>query len=182
MPENRHGPDQIPRHSPQRLRLFDARHRSTPPNPCSSRARQQARPNARRSAQAEGEQLKEASPQIQGLPKGYAAGPRRGLAKGKKAGHAAGPGRHSARHDAAHQLALTEAVQQLDDGRDQLQTNAITKSFAWPAPSPARSPSGRGIWTERVMCENLKEALSLAVHAADVRIAVHPSQLKTLQA
>jgi flagellar biosynthesis/type III secretory pathway protein FliH len=34
---------------------------------------------------------------------------------------------------------------------------------------------------QRIMCENLKQALSLAVHAADVRIAVHPSQFKTLQ-
>jgi flagellar biosynthesis/type III secretory pathway protein FliH len=31
------------------------------------------------------------------------------------------------------------------------------------------------------MSENLKEAMSLAVHAADVRVSVHPSQFKTLK-
>jgi flagellar assembly protein FliH len=128
---------------------------------------------------AEGEQLKEEARKA-GHSEGYQQGRAEGFQDGKKTGHAEALSAHTA---AMTQLiaALTAAVQQLDDGRDQLQTNAINEVVRLACAIARKVTKRQGTMDQRIMCENLKQALSLAVHAADVRIAVHPSQFKTLQ-
>jgi len=128
---------------------------------------------------AEGERIKEEE-RIAGHSDGYAQGRAEGFEEGKKTGHAEALSAHTA---AMTQLinALTQAAQQIEDGRDQLQTNAINEVVRLACAIARKVTKRQGTMDERIMCENLKQALALAVHAADVRIAVHPSQFKTLQ-
>ena len=116
----------------------------------------------------------------QGHSEGFALGRTEGFEAGKKSAHAEALAAHQA---AMTQLinSLTETIKLIDDGRDQLQTNAINEVVALACAIARKVTKRQAAIDERVMCENLREALSLAVHAADVRIAVHPSQFKTLQ-
>jgi flagellar assembly protein FliH len=115
-----------------------------------------------------------------GQSEGYEQGRAEGFEEGKNAGHAEALSAHTAAM--THLIStLTQAVQHIDDGRDQLQTNAINEVVRLACAIARKVTKRQGTMDERIMCENLKQALSLAVHAADVRIAVHPSQLKTLQ-
>ena len=128
---------------------------------------------------AEGERIKEEE-RTAGHSDGYAQGRAEGFEDGKKTGHAEALSAHIA---AMTQLinALTQAAQQIEDGRDQLQTNAINEVVRLACAIARKVTKRQGTMDERIMCENLQQALALAVHAADVRIAVHPSQFKTLQ-
>jgi flagellar assembly protein FliH len=131
-------------------------------------------------AKAEADQFKEQS-RKSGHSEGFQQGRADGLEAGKKSGHAEALAAHTA---AMTQLinALTQAVHQINDGRDQLQTNAINEVVRLACAIARKVTKRQAAMDERIMCDNLREALSLAVHAADVRIAVHPSQYKTLQA
>jgi len=116
-----------------------------------------------------------------GLAEGRSQGYARGFEEGQKAGHAQALAEHGA---AMTQLigALTQAVRLLDDGRDQLQTHGINEVVRLACAIARKVTKRQGIIDVQTLSRNLSEALSLAVHAADVRVAVHPSQLKTLQA
>jgi flagellar assembly protein FliH len=142
------------------------------------RARQKADQLLAESA-TEGDRIKEDA-RKSGHSEGYAQGRAEGLEAGKKSGHAEALAANTA---AMTQLinSLKQAVQQIDDGRDQLQTNAINEVVRLACAIARKITKRQGTMDERVLCENLTQALSLAVHAADVRIAVHPSQFKTLQ-
>jgi flagellar assembly protein FliH len=131
-------------------------------------------------ARTESEQIKSQA-QKAGHSEGFSQGRAEGLETGKKNGHAEALAANKA---AMTQLinSLTETIRQIDDGRDQLQTNAINEVVALACSIARKVTKRQANLDERIMCENLREALSLAVHAADVRIAVHPSQFKTLQA
>jgi flagellar assembly protein FliH len=116
---------------------------------------------------------------------GLAEGRRRGYAQGLEEGRKAGHDQALAEHGAAMtQLigALTQAMRLLDDGRDQLQTHGINEVVRLACAIARKVTKRQGIIDSQALAQNLSEALSLAVHAADVRVAVHPSQLKTLQA
>jgi flagellar assembly protein FliH len=131
-------------------------------------------------AQTECEKSREQA-KTQGLAEGRRQGYEQGFEEGKTAGH----GQALAEHGAAMtQLigALTQAVRLLDDGRDQLQTHGINEVVRLACAIARKVTKRQGIIDERTLAQNLTEALSLAVHAADVRVAIHPSQLKTLQA
>lgn len=127
----------------------------------------------------EGERLKEEA-RRDGHAEGFRLGRAEGLTEGKKAGHADALAANTA---AMKQLivALTRASQQIDDGRDQLQTDAINEVVRLACSIARKVTKRQAAIDPKVLGENLKEALALAVHAADVRIAVHPSQLKTLK-
>jgi flagellar assembly protein FliH len=115
-----------------------------------------------------------------GHAEGFQLGRTEGFEAGKKAGHAEALAAHST--DMSQLIhALKKAVEQIDDGRDQLYTNVINEVVGLACAIARKVTKRQGAFDQRVMCDNLKEALSLAVHAADVRIAVHPSQFKTLQ-
>jgi len=115
-----------------------------------------------------------------------------GLAEGKKAGFALGQeeGRKTAHTQALaeHQAALKKLVDALSAAAKQIELEreelraAGTREVAELACAIARRVSLRqGGLSAQVLMDNLNDAMSLAVQAADVRIAVHPAQLKTLQ-
>jgi flagellar assembly protein FliH len=131
-------------------------------------------------AKSEGERIK-ADSRKAGRDEGFRQGRAEGLEEGTKAGHAEALAANSA---AMKQLisSLTQAMHQIDDGRDQLQTNAVNEVVRLACSIARKITKRQGAIDQRVLSDNLKEALALAVHAADVRIALHPSQVKTLQA
>ncbi|MGD0769099.1 MAG: FliH/SctL family protein [Tepidisphaeraceae bacterium] len=131
-------------------------------------------------AQTESEKIHHCA-KTDGLAEGRRQGQEQGFEEGKKAGHAEALAEHGA---AMTQLigALTQAVRLLDDGRDQLQTHGINEVVRLACAIARKVTKRQGIIDEQTLSRNLSEALSLAIHAADVRVAVHPSQLKTLQA
>lgn len=116
-----------------------------------------------------------------GFTEGKKQGHAEGLAEGKKSGHAQALAEHGA---AMKELigALTQAVKTLDGERDQLQTKATTEVVRLACTIARKVTKRQGAIDEQVMSENVKEAMSLAVHASDIRIAVNPAQAKTLQA
>lgn len=116
-----------------------------------------------------------------GLAEGRRLGNAQGLEEGKKSGHAQALAEHGA---AMTKLiaALTEIMRQLDDSRDHLHSQVIGEVVDLACRISRRVTKRQGALDPQIMCENAKEALALAVHAADVRIAVNPSQLKTLEA
>ncbi|MGD0389138.1 MAG: FliH/SctL family protein [Tepidisphaeraceae bacterium] len=131
-------------------------------------------------AQAEAQKTRQEAKSV-GLAEGRRQGQALGFEEGKAAGHAQALAEHGA---AMTQLisALTQAVRFLDDGRDQLQTHGINEVVRLACAIARKVTKRQGIIDEQTLARNLTEALSLAVHAADVRVAIHPSQLKTLQA
>jgi flagellar assembly protein FliH len=118
---------------------------------------------------------------IEGFAEGKKAGQAEGFEAGKKAGHAQALAEHSA---AMTKLigSLTQAMAQLENERDQLQTNALNEVVKLACLIARKVTKRQGLFDTQVMFENLKEAMSLAVHASDVRIAVHPGQVETLRA
>jgi flagellar assembly protein FliH len=131
-------------------------------------------------AQAESEKIRRQA-KADGLAEGRRQGHAEGFVEGQKTGHAQAMAEHGA---AMTQLiaALTKAARLLDDGRDQLQTHGINEVVRLACAIARKVTKRQGIIDEQTLAGNLTEALSLAVHAADVRVAIHPSQLKTLQA
>jgi flagellar assembly protein FliH len=115
---------------------------------------------------------------------GFEDGLKRGLAmgteEGKKNGHAQALAENSA---AMTKLisSLTQVVRQIDEERDLLENRALAEVVQLSCSIARKVTKRQGAIDPQVMCQNLKEALGLAVHAADVRLAVHPTQIKTLQ-
>jgi len=130
-------------------------------------------------ARAEAEKIKEQAREI-GISEGQRQGRSEGLADGQKTGHAQALAEHSAAMEKLI-VALTEAVKALDEGRNQLRTQAINEVVGLACAIARKVTKRQGAMDEQVLRDNLRQALALAVHAADVRIMVNPSQLKTLQ-
>jgi flagellar assembly protein FliH len=116
-----------------------------------------------------------------GFAEGKKQGQVEGLTEGKKAGHAQALAENTA---AMTQLigALTQAMKVLDNERDQLQTQATNEVVKLACTIARKVTKRQGLIDQQVMFENLKDAMSLAVHASDIRIAVHPGQVETLRA
>jgi flagellar assembly protein FliH len=119
--------------------------------------------------------------QIKALAEGLKQGKAQGLEEGKKTGHATALVEHSA---AMTELVktLSRAIGELEEHRDQLLTQGLREVVELACSVARRITKRQGLLEPEVLLENLKEAMSHAVHAADIRLAVHPSQLKTLQA
>jgi flagellar assembly protein FliH len=131
-------------------------------------------------ARTESEQIKQRA-KTEGLAEGRQQGRREGFEEGKKSGHAQALAQNS---DALKQLinSLTQACRLLDDGRDQLHTQVINEVVALASAIARKIVRREAKFDVEILSRNLKEALGLTVHAADVRIAVNPAQLKTLEA
>jgi len=116
-----------------------------------------------------------------GLAEGRRLGQAQGMEEGKKGGHAEALSENSA---AMTKLiaALTAALGKIEDRRDHLHANVIEEVVDLACRIARRVIKREGTIDPKIMCQNVKEALALAVHAADVRIAVNPAQLKTLEA
>jgi flagellar assembly protein FliH len=130
-------------------------------------------------AQAEGREIKSQA-RIEGLAEGRRLGLAQGTEEGKKSGHAQALAENTAAMTKLIQT-LTEAARQLDDSRADLHSRVLTEVVDLACRIARRVTKRQGALDPKVMCQNVTEALALAVHAADVRIAVNPSQFKTLE-
>ncbi len=120
----------------------------------------------------------------QARTEGLGEGRRQGLLQGTEEGKASGHVQALTEHGAAMTkliAALTDAVRELDDSRDHLHSRVLTEVVDLACRIARRVTKRQGAVDPQVLCRNVTEALALAVHAADVRIAVNPSQLKTLE-
>ena len=131
-------------------------------------------------AQREAAELKKAA-HAQGL----AEGRRDGLAKGIEEGRAAGQKQALDEHRA--QLtqavaALTEAASDLDASRGELEAAALEEVVALAIAVARRVTKRQALVEPQVLTENLREAMRLVVSASAVKVAIHPSQRRTLDA
>jgi flagellar assembly protein FliH len=129
-------------------------------------------------AQREGEQMK-AKAKTEGLAQGRLEGIRQGTEEGRKTGHDA------ALAEIKPQLsqtltALTAVVTQLDAARHDLESAGIHEVVQLAAAIARRVTKRQAAIDPMVLTENLKEAMKLAVQAADVQIVIHPNQRETL--
>jgi flagellar assembly protein FliH len=130
-------------------------------------------------AQREGDVMREQA-RKEGFAQGHAEGTKKGLEEGQKSGHQA------ALTEIKPQLtitwnALTAAIQQLDAARLDLESAGITEVIQLAAAIARRVTKRQAMLDPAVLTENVREAMKLAVHAADVRIVIHPSQHDTLK-
>ena len=142
------------------------------------RARQQAEALLAE-AQREAESLK-AQAHAQGLTDGR----RDGLAQGKQEGAKAGAAQALAEHKAqltAAVNALVAASTQFNASRRDLEADGLKEVVALATAVARRVTKRQGLLDPEVLAGNLKEAMKLVAHAADVRIALHPSQRKVLE-
>jgi flagellar assembly protein FliH len=130
-------------------------------------------------AQNEGREIKSHA-RIEGLAEGRRLGLAQGTEEGKKTGHAQALAENAAAMTKLIQT-LTEAARQLDDSRADLHSRVLTEVVDLACRIARRVTKRQGALDPKVMCQNVTEALALAVHAADIRIAVNPSQFKTLE-
>ena len=141
------------------------------------RARQQAE-QLLLAAQQEAEGLKQAA-HAEGLREGRAQGHAEGLQKGAEAGKAQALAACQQQF-AATLGALAQAAMELDAGRRALEAEGLAEVVQLAAAIARRVTKRQGIIDEQVLAANVADAMRLVVHAADVRIAVHPDQRRTL--
>src|SRR5688500_17938711 len=130
-------------------------------------------------AQQEGEAIKE-----QARAEATQAGFDHGFADGSQQGAEAG--RQQAMEEHRKQLTdllrgLTQAAAELNARRDELETEALREVIGLAAAVARRVTKRQGLIDEEVLTANLSDAMRLVVAAADVSIAVHPDQRKTLE-
>ena len=144
-----------------------------------SRARQQA-DQLLAAAQAEAETLKQQAAQ-RGLADGRRQGMAQGLEQGRQAGHQQALNES---RDALGQAtrALSAATTALDASRADLEATALAEVIKLVIAIARRVTKRQGMIDPAVLTANLQEAMKLVVSSADVRIAIHPSQRKALDA
>jgi flagellar assembly protein FliH len=130
-------------------------------------------------AQREAELLK-----TEGYSDGLQSGQRDGFAKGQQEGTAAGTKQALAEHKS--QLtnvvtALTAAVAELDASRRNLESDGLREVVALAVAIARRVTKRQGLVDPDVLTENLREAMKLVAHGADVRIAINPQQKAVLE-
>jgi flagellar assembly protein FliH len=130
-------------------------------------------------ARAEAEKIK-AEAKTGGFAEGRQQGLAQGLDEGKKSGHAQALAENG---KALGELikSMTEAVRDLDERRDDLHTAGLREVVDLACGIARRVTRRQAAFDPQVLCNNLKEAMALAIHAADIRIAMHPSQKQTLE-
>jgi flagellar assembly protein FliH len=131
-------------------------------------------------AQRQAEQLKKQSAE-QGKKEGQAQGFSEGTNVGKKTGHDQALNEHRTKLTQLIQ-AMTAALSELDKQRQTLETEATTDVVELAMAIARRVTKRQADLDPAVLTENIKEAMKIVVHAADLRIAVHPSQKQTLLA
>ncbi|MGE5609138.1 MAG: FliH/SctL family protein [Bacillota bacterium] len=142
------------------------------------RARQQAE-QLLAAAQVEAEGLKQ-----QAQADGFAEGRQEGLTKGREEGLKIG--REAALQEQREQLAnlitaLTGSVTQIDVSRRELEAAALKDVIRLAIAIAERVTKRQGVLDPQVAIANVTDALRLVTHASDVRIALNPSQVTTLQ-
>jgi flagellar assembly protein FliH len=133
----------------------------------------------RAAAAVEGKQIK-ADAHKNGHVEGKNAGLAEGLELGRRQGHDAALAEH--REQMTKLIgALSAVLAQIEANRAHLE-DAAARQVAGLATAIARRVTKRqGMLDENVLAENVKALLPLVVHAADIRIALNPAQMGTLQ-
>jgi flagellar assembly protein FliH len=114
---------------------------------------------------------------------GNAAGTQDGLKKGTEDGKAAGKAAALAENRAKLEQLLktfTTAVSEMNASRAKLESTAATEVIKLAVAIARRVTKLQGSLDPSVLTENVRSAMKLAVHAADIRISVHPSQKQGL--
>ena len=133
-----------------------------------------------REAQKQGEELRAAA-RTEGFSLGKQEGLNAGQEEGKKSGHEAALAEIRPKLTQTW-TALTEAVNQLDSSRHNLEAAGINEVVKLAAAIARRVTKLQASVDPNVLVENLKGAMKIAVQAADVHIAVHPAQREMLNA
>jgi flagellar assembly protein FliH len=129
-------------------------------------------------AQKEAEALKQQAA-AQGMTEGKAQGLALGLAEGRASGEGAALAEAKGRLTQTFNT-LSAAVGQLEAARLDLESAGLSEVVLLAAAIARRVTKRQAAIDPAVLCENLKEAMRLAVQSADVRIVIHPSQRKSL--
>ena len=114
---------------------------------------------------------------------GFAAGTQDGLKKGTEDGRVAGKTAAMNEHRAKlEQLikTLSCTIEELDAARAALESSSASAVIKLAVAIARRVTKLQGSLDPSVMTENVLAAMKVAVHATDIRIAVHPSQKETL--
>lgn len=130
-------------------------------------------------AQAEAEALKEAA-----RAEGFAEGRQQGLVEGDEAGRQSGHEQALAEHRAKlTELVggLGESLAQLDASRRALEAEGLREVVELAATIARRVTKRQAAIDPGVLEGNLVEVMKLVVHAADVRVAVSPSEKSALE-
>ena len=143
------------------------------------RAQQQAE-QLLAAAQTEAEQLKQQARQ-QGLIEGRREGTAQGLEQGRQAGQQQALNESRAQLQQAMQ-SLSIAMAAIEAQRADLEAAALTEVVQLALAIARRVTKRQAEIDPAVLVANLQEVMKLVVKAADVRIAIHPSQRNTLDA
>jgi flagellar assembly protein FliH len=129
-------------------------------------------------AKREGEQMR-AKAKAEGFSQGRLEGVRQGTEEGRKTGHEAALA--EIKPQLAQTLtALSAVMKQLDAARHDLESAGIHEVVKLATSIARRVTKRQAAIDPLVLTENVKEAMKLAVQAADVQIIIHPKQRETL--
>jgi flagellar assembly protein FliH len=131
-----------------------------------------------REAQRQGEELRSAA-KAEGFTLGKKEGVAAGLIEGRKSGHEAALAEIRPKLTQTWN-ALTAAVDQLEASRIDLESAGITEVVNLAAAIARRVTKLQASIDPQVLIENLKEAMKIAVRAADVHVMIHPAQRQVL--
>ena len=164
--------------APQNLATFSMRDVEEQARALLVRARQGAE-RLLAEAQREAAAMKERA-----VAEGMVEGRREGVARGIEEGR--NIGRQQAVEEFRSQFtqavgALTGAMTDLESSRGELEAAALEEVVALSVAVARRITKRQGVVDPAVLTENLREAMKLVVHAADVKIAIHPSQRAALE-
>jgi flagellar assembly protein FliH len=128
--------------------------------------------------QREADELKEAG-RAEGLREGLQKGNADGMKQGSEAGRREAFDKHH-KEFAAAVAALKAAAIEIEARRFDLEADGLREVVQLAAAIARKVTKRQGMIDEQVLADNLTEAMKLAVGAADVRVAIHPSQRATL--
>lgn len=164
--------------APASLQPFSMRDVETAARSLLLRARRQAE-ELIAAAQGEAESMKELA-RAEGASAGVEQGRLEGIEQGRAAGHQRALQEHGqALTEAA--AALAGAAGEIEAHRLELKTDGLREVVRLAAAIARRVTKRQGLIDEDVLLANVADAMRLVVHAADVRIALHPTQVQTLR-
>jgi len=131
-------------------------------------------------AQAEAETLKQEARAL-GLIEGRRQGTAQGLEQGRQAGQQQALSEQRAQLQQAFG-ALSGAMNAINQGRCELEAAALSEVVQLAIAIARRVTKRQGLIDPRVLMANLGDAMKLVAKAADVRVAIHPMQRRTLDA
>jgi len=129
-------------------------------------------------AQREADELKEVG-RAEGLREGLQKGNADGTRQGAEAGRREAFEKHQ-KEFAGAVAALKAAALDIEARRFDLEAEGLREVVQLAAAIARKVTKRQGLIDEKVLADNLTEAMKLAVGAADVRVAIHPSQRATL--